>query len=125
VKILLDIEIKWLTSSDLVGQDGIVWELRGLPDQDTVRINFDLNIGEVGTDTSDIFTSVIFTGNAKTEYLRTEDLPYEGRVFYFDRFEGKRIWDHLNAVVASCARPTWEETATELNKHFLWEFEGM
>jgi hypothetical protein len=122
---LLDIEIKCLTSSDLLGQDGIVWELRDLPDQDTVRINFDLNIGEVSADASDIFTSVIFTGNAKTEYLRMEDLPYEGRVFYFDRFKRKRTLGHLNAVVASCARPAWEETATELNKHFLWEFEGM
>jgi hypothetical protein len=123
---LLEIEIKSFTSFDLFGENGESWALWELPDQDNVRIYFDIGVGESGNDAADIFTSVIFTGSAKAEYLKMSgELPYEGRVFHFDRFEGRNIWEHLNAVVASCARSRWEETARELNRYFLWEFEGM
>lgn len=123
---MLQIEIKSFTSFDLIGENGEFWDLWELPDQDNVRIDFDIEIGEKGGDAADIFTSVIFTGSAKGECLKMNgELPYEGRVFHFDRFEGRKIWEHLNAVVASCARSRWEETALELNRHFLWEFEGM
>jgi hypothetical protein len=103
-----------------------MWELWELPDQKITRIFFDLDIGKVGKDASDIFSSAIFTGGADLVYVeKFGPLPYDGRVFIFDRFEGVKIWKHLEDVVASCARSTWEETALELNRYFLWEFEGL
>ena len=103
-------ELRDIQSPDLVPP-----ELPADPSDCAVR--FRALIGPRGEGPSETFSFLVVTPG----YLRRAG-PLWGRGHLFlDSFDWRTVVEAIALLMAQCARPTWDEVATELDKQLRWE----
>ena len=106
-------EIRHIHSSNL--------EPPNLPDDPTdCEIAFQAFIGPNGGEAEEAFNFSVIT----PARLAREPEPRWGRgALVIPAFDWTAVVQAVAKFLASCARPTWDEVAIELNKELRWEFD--
>ncbi|HEU4828668.1 MAG TPA: Imm8 family immunity protein [Gemmatimonadales bacterium] len=82
-------------------------------------VRFQALIGPRGEGPSEAFSFLVVTPG----YLRRAG-PLWGRGhLMMDSFDWRTVVEAIALLMAQCARPTWEEVATELDKQLRWELD--
>ena len=56
-------------------------------------------------------------------YIQNSGPMWGRHTLIVNQFDDKKVMKAILTMIEKCERPTWEETAVVLARHFAWEFE--
>jgi Immunity protein 8 len=89
-------------------------------DVDNCSVVVQATIGPEDFDGGDVFNFLVTTPSA----LASSETRWGRGILIVQSFSWSEIERMLARLVAHAQRPTWEETARNLNKELHWEFDG-
>jgi hypothetical protein len=112
----MNIEIKNLTCWDQVDVDN--WTPTSPKD---VYLHIGIGVGIVGEEGEHYFSITVTTPQAIAGRPSLRD----AKLLVVQTFNWSEVRAKLARIVASCERPTWDESVSCLRVQFDWEYEGM
>lgn len=95
------------------------------PDRLVVAVTLNIDIGMKGRPGHDTFTMRLATPAGLATLPVRDGIVAVRPLLVVESFDFTAVWSWLQATVAGCARPTWQESVAELRRFFDWEYDGM
>ncbi len=115
----MKLEIKDFYSPDIES----IWQWEPT-DLSEVCFLLEMNIGEVGADSSDVFQVLIATPEGLRVVDPNDDFVLSDRACLIVReYSWKNILKKINQIVKVCSANDWVESTIRLQRYFQWEYE--
>lgn len=87
-----------------------------------VRFLLELEIGEAGGESKDLFQVVVATPEGMRAGA-TKPVIADRATIIVSEYEWAQIQRTVEQIVKRCQAPTWEESVLRLQRYFKWEYE--